>query len=121
MCLLRRLFALALTLAVILSGAESAVARSEMAGASLVALCAGPGAAAPVVMLDRATGKPLAHAHACPHCLAAHGPWAGLPPPGLTPRLTLGRSLDRLALPPGPVPTAATPRAALARGPPLRV
>lgn len=72
MTLLRRLSQLILILAVILSGAGSAVARSEMAGLNGVVLggafvlCGGDDA----LGFDP-QGHPVSAHHACPHCLAA--------------------------------------------------
>jgi hypothetical protein len=67
MPLIRHLFTLILTLAVILTGAETAVARAEMAAATTPVLC---GAAETGLTFDP-MGHPLAHRSACPHCLAA--------------------------------------------------
>ena len=113
---LRRLLILTLALAVLLTGTESAVARSEMAGATVQVLCA-EGTSQPMVF--DATGKPLADRHACPHCLAAASPLALDLPPLALPR-PLARALDLtpvLAAAPRPAATATRPPEA--RAPPL--
>ena len=71
---MRALLALLLSVILAVASQGEAVARSEMAGASDLVLCAQSGAS--TVTLD-ANGHPV-HARACTHCLAA-GVVADLP------------------------------------------
>jgi hypothetical protein len=101
---------------VIFTSVESAVARSEMAGATTVQIC---GQASDLV-LD-AQGKPLTHRHTCPHCLQAQGFTADLPPAPVT-WTALRGAARALALPPvAPTATLAPPRGPEARGPPILI
>lgn len=77
MTVIRHLFLLILGLATVLSSVESAVARSEMAGARFVAFCAQ--SEMRMAALDP-TGHPVDHAHHCPDCHAVGQGLAFLPP-----------------------------------------
>ena len=79
MALIHRCLALILMLAVILSGAESAVARAEMASALYPVICGENTPGAEPLAID-VTGKPIPAHHSCPHCLAAGALAPALPP-----------------------------------------
>lgn len=123
MTLLTRLSRLILILAVILSGAGSAVARSEMAGMAVPAggagfeLCGGAG----TVLGFDPQGHPVSDHHTCPHCLAAGALSAALdaPPCAWTAATGTARAV---VLPPARVPGPNfSPESPLARGPPPRI
>lgn len=115
---LRHLIILLVTLAVTLSSAQTAVARSEMAGAITPVLC-GDFGAPPDQAFDPA-GNPLQKHHDCPHCLAAQDLAAPLPPT-LTWTAVAGRvsaAVRPVVLPALPVAAIALPEA---RGPPALI
>jgi hypothetical protein len=117
MNLIRRCLALILTFAVILSGAHSVVARSEMAGAVYPVLCSQAEPGAPAQAFD-VTGRPIAAHHACPHCLAAGSFDLTLPPQPQGARWTLTATISpRTAAWAAPVLTGPYRRPA-ATGPP---
>lgn len=66
--MLRALIALCLACLLSLTSVTAAVARSQMAGATEMVVCAGQGTAQ--ITLD-ATGKPVSLPHHCPVCTAA--------------------------------------------------
>jgi hypothetical protein len=117
---LRPILAVLLSLALLVSGAASAVARAEMASAVYPVICGDLGAEdAPA--FDPA-GNPLTHRHACPHCLSAGALAQGLPAPDLAllPPPAMPRALALVPAPDTPLPGHPHSRPE-ARGPPFPI
>jgi hypothetical protein len=120
MALIRRCLALLVTLAVIFTGAETAVARAEMAAAVYPVLCGEAGSAAEPLAFD-VTGRPIAPHHTCPHCLAAGGLALALPPPQVA-WTSAPTALNALCLPAtAPHPASQARLRPAATGPPFLI
>lgn len=109
---MRALLALFLSLILALASQGEAVARSEMAGASDLVLCAAAGTT--TVTLD-ANGHPV-HARACTHCLAAGVVADLVAPPELAAPVSRG---VRLVLPQPAPHLFRAPISPSARAPPV--
>jgi hypothetical protein len=123
MSALTRLFRLFLILAVILSGVESAVAQSEMAGLAAPAggagfeLCGGDG----TILGFDPQGHPVTDHHACPHCLAAGALAAALDAPPCAWTAATGAARAAVLPPPAVLAASSGTDRPVARGPPTRI